>query len=136
MKNEIKENEYVRIAGGIIARVTNKNKDALLIDRVIRDPMRQDGTIRDWCIFNNEKELIVKHSSNLIDLIQCGDYVNGKEVKHIADFEGIEQPIRKVIFVDETHLIPGETAEDKDIKTIVTKEMMESISYKVKQEEK
>ena len=78
----------------------------------------------------------MKHSQNLIDLIQCGDYVNGKEVKHIADFEGIEQPIRKVIFVDETHLIPGETAEDKDIKTIVTKEMMESISYKVKQEEK
>ena len=66
----IKVGDFVRIAGGIIAQVTNKNKDGILIDRVIRDPMRQDGTIRDWCIFNDEKRLIVKHSPNIIDLIE------------------------------------------------------------------
>lgn len=68
--DEIKVGEYVRIAGGIIGKITNKNSDGLLIDKVIRDPMRQDGTIRDWCIFNNENRLIVKHSPNIIDLIE------------------------------------------------------------------
>lgn len=109
---------------------------------------RYNGDIRQFEVVNNNylvdtksgmsfdfrsHLMLGKVSKNLIDLIERGDYVNGKEVKHIADFEGIEQPIRKVIFVDKTHLIPGETAENKDIKTIVTKEMMESISYKVKE---
>ena len=121
MENEIKVNDYVRIAGGIIARITNKNKDGLLIDRVIRDPMRQDGTIRDWCIFNDEKALIVKHSFNLIDLIQCGDYVNGGQVREIKE-NFIRISGGEFVF---------QYLKNEDIKTVVTKEMMESISYKV-----
>ena len=118
MKNEIKDNEYIRTDTGKIDKVINTNYY-----------MPQYIECEKDLIFKNN---IVKHSPNLIDLIECGDYVNGKEVKHIADFEGIEQPIRKVIFVDETHLIPGETAENEDIKTIVTKEQIEFISYKIK----
>ena len=136
MENEIKVGEYVRIAGGIIARITNKNKDALLIDRVIRDPMRQDGTIRDWCIFNDEKRIIVKHSPNLIDLIECGDYVNGSKVLDVMEDMKTEE-VHLEMTMNYTNEELGDcTIYNKDIKTIVTKEMMESISYKVKQEEK
>lgn len=56
--------------------------------------------------------------------------MNGREVKHIAMFEGFPD-YPQLIFVDEKHLIPGETAENKDIKSIVTKEQFENMEYKV-----
>lgn len=73
---------------------------------------------------------IVKHSKNIIDLIEIGDYVNGREVKHIAMFEGFPD-YPKLIFVDEKHLIPGDTCENDEIKTILTKEQFEQNLYKV-----
>ena len=78
-----------------------------------------------------DKNSISKHSKNIIDLIEVGDYVNGREVKHIAMFEGFPD-YPKLIFVDEKHLVPGETAENKDIETILTKEQMEANQYFVK----
>ena len=78
-----------------------------------------------------DKDSISKHSKNIIDLIEVGDYVNGKEVKHIAMFEGFPD-YPKLIFVDEKHLLPGETAENKDIEAILTKEQMEANQYVVK----
>lgn len=77
-----------------------------------------------------DKNSISKHSKNIIDLIEVGDYVNGREVKHIAMFEGFPD-YPKLIFVDEKHLVPGETAENKDIETILTKEQFEAKCYKV-----
>lgn len=73
---------------------------------------------------------IVKHSKNIIDLIEVGDYVNGREVKHIAMFEGFPDYL-KLIFVDEKHLIPDDTCENNEIKTILTHEQFEQNSYKV-----
>ena len=73
---------------------------------------------------------ILKHSFNLIDLIEVGDYVNGRKVKHIAMFEGFPD-YPKLIFVDETHLIPDDTYENEDIKTILTKESYMANCYKV-----
>ena len=78
-----------------------------------------------------DKNSISKHSKNIIDLIEVGDYVNGREVKHIAMFEGFPD-YPKLIFIDEKHLVPGETAENKDIETILTKEQMEANQYVVK----
>ena len=135
MENEIKVGEYVRTKEGYIGKLVEYISNALnyLKIDIGREIIHCDNS-RDNFIYTRYG-FQLEHSPNIIDLIEVGDYVNGKEVKHIADFEGIEQPIRKVIFVDETHLIPGETAEDKDIKTIVTKEMMESISYKVERKD-
>lgn len=77
-----------------------------------------------------DKNSISKHSKNIIDLIEVGDYVNGREVKHIAMFEGFPD-YPKLIFVDEKHLVPGETAENKDIETILTKEQYMANCYKI-----
>lgn len=73
---------------------------------------------------------IVKHSKQLIDLVEVGDYVNGREVKHIAMFEGFPD-YPKLIFVDETHLIPDDTCENDEIQTILTKESYMANCYKV-----
>ena len=62
----------------------------------------------------------VKASHNIIDLIEVGDYVNGFRVVYINHkYEYLEVS-------DEEYIINKE-----DIKTIVTKEQFESMSYKI-----
>ena len=115
----IEVGEYVRFEHGRIEVVTYQLKK--FIDEHISKSE------------NNRVEFLgkIKHSKNIIDLIEVGDYVNGREVKHIAMFEGFPD-YPKLIFVDEKHLVPGETAENKDIETILTKEQMEANQYVVK----
>lgn len=81
-------------------------------------------------IEKNEHLLLGKVSENIIDLIEVGDFANGREVKHIAMFEGFPD-YPKLIFVDETHLIPDDTCENENIKTILTKEIYMANCYKV-----
>ena len=63
-----------------------------------------------------------KASFNIIDLIEVGDYVNGKEVYSIGLTIGI---LNTINFIDGTFIIVD------DIKSIVTKEQFEQMSYKV-----
>lgn len=113
---EIKVGEYVRTNVGEIGKVIE----------VTKNYCRKDDGFKIW--FAPWKEL--RHSKNIIDLIECGDYVNGREVKHIAMFEGVPD-YPKLIFVDEKHLIPDDTCENNEIKTILTHEQFEQNSYKV-----
>lgn len=68
--------------------------------------------------------MLGKVSENLIDLIECGDYVNGYIV-------------RRTYLDGETHYIKlgeqitGNRTYNEDIKTVITREQFESISYKV-----
>ena len=65
---------------------------------------------------------VVKHSKQLIDLIEVGDYVNGKYVKEIKGY-GNGKSILALIGI----------IEEQGIKTIVTHEQMQSIEYKVEE---
>ena len=109
---EIKVGEYVRTRKGYIFKIEHKKM------------------IQGLKFLDAQYGTIVNHSKNIIDLIEIGDYVNGREVKHIAMFEGFPD-YPKLIFVDEKHLIPGDTCENDEIKTILTKEQFEQNSYKV-----
>lgn len=119
---EIKVNDYVRTKEGYICKILKLN-----------EPRYDDG----YLDFNDidspriYKPNVVKSSPNIIDLIEVGDYVNGQLVKHIAYFEGVEEPIKKLIFADEYHLIPTEVCEKNEIKSIVTKEIFEQMEYKI-----
>lgn len=66
-------------------------------------------------------ELIAKASHNIIDLIEVGDYVNGNEVVYSTLKDGGNIVIYKT----------GFCANNEEIKSIVTKEQFESMSYKV-----
>ena len=73
----------------------------------------------DYGLLFTDKELI-KHSPNIIDLIEVGDYVNGKEVleiKKFGSFKGIK--------------VFGDIYYNEEIKTIVTKEQFKIIQYKI-----
>ena len=113
----IEVGEYVRTKNGVIDKV-----DALY------------GMIENTVHLENKKwfdtKNIAKHSKQLIDLAEVGDFVNGREVKHIAMFEGFPD-YPKLIFVDETHLLPDDTCENNEIETILTKEQYMTNCYKV-----
>lgn len=126
MENEIKVGEYGRTNLGKIIKFawfqnsetgeTYKNK-VILVDKM---------TTETYPFYYFKKdEYIVKHSNNLIDIIQCGDYVNGHLV---IDIPGDESGAVYLEQITKGALIP---TLKEDIQTIVTKEMMESISYKV-----
>ena len=67
-------------------------------------------------------EITVKHSKNIIDLIEVGDYVNGKRIHKIDKGQNY------------CYLYYGncKTFVDYQIKTILTKEQMEANQYVVK----
>lgn len=121
---EIKVGEYVRINKDFrticigIGKVVNKNQDTIYVKMSNNDlPIS----------FNIDS--IVKHRKNIIDLIEKGDYVNGKKVIDVIDgfVNGtmeIELSNHRKIY--RTHI--------EDIKSIVTHEQFESIEYKVEED--
>lgn len=82
---------------------------------------------RSSCNYNE----LVKHSQNIIDLIEVGDYVNGYRV--VAIMEDMETgEIHLEMTLDYTNEIKGDcTIYNDDIKSIVTHEAFESIKYEV-----
>ena len=115
---ELKERMYVRIKNKVgycvIGKIENIND--------FREPMMKyciDIQGNDF-IFVPE-EMIIKASNNIIDLIEVGDYVNGE----------------KVLLKNEGYIKVGTGRDyivvnnEKFIKSIVTKEQFESMSYKV-----
>ena len=71
-----------------------------------------DGTLESF---------IINASDNIIYLIEVGDYVNGLPVVHNAKENG-----GNIVIVSN-----GSPYNEEDIKTIVTKEMFESVKHEV-----
>lgn len=105
---EIKVGEYFRTKQGYIHKVKSVHKDMIW-----------------WCDLDwiPEKD-ITKHSSNIIDLIEEGDYVNGEQIDFInISKEGKKRPLIRdnIYFFDKYN----------SIKSIVTKEMFNQVKYEV-----
>ena len=75
------------------------------------------------------KDIIIKASFNVIDILEVGDYVNGNKVVNIVEEESMQYLVldRDEVYYDNCL----EPSSDKDIKSIVTKEQFERISYKI-----
>lgn len=102
---ELKVGMYVRSLNGIVQ-----------IDKI------QDNVMKDTKGYLHYGDFI-KASYDIIDLIEVGDYVNGKRVDYILEGE--------LIYFDNTYCGEDEFHIKLPIKSIVTKEQFESISYKV-----
>lgn len=109
---EIKENEFIRTKTGKIDKVINNN---YYMSQYIECEKRIV-----------EKENIVKHSFNIIDLIEVGDFVNENEVIDKYLFNG-EIPVLETTG-DETN---AKCMCEGDIKTILTHEQYERNCYKI-----
>lgn len=98
---------YVRTETGQIGKITNFDGSMARVDT------------DKFITYKNFNSEITKASHSIIDLVQVGDYVNGWKVLYWTDGTKI---------VDDGYA----TNLDKiDIKSIVTKEQFESMSYKV-----
>ena len=119
---QLEENMYVRTEYGI-----DKIKDIVLNGGFYEDSglyLEKNGKI----LCGKEVMKDLKASHNIIDLIEVGDYVNGKLVaknKEVITTDNIY--IGRYLYEKDNSLIGGE----EDIKSIVTKEAFESMSYKV-----
>jgi hypothetical protein len=109
---------YVRTKGGFIEKIIS-----------FKSTISNDYVELEDEYYANKKD-ILKASHNIIDLIEVGDYVNGCYVREITQFprDNFKTIITETStgFEDETEWFRSE-----DIKSIVTKEQFESMSYKV-----
>lgn len=108
---DIEVGEYVRLKQGIIAKVSNIND--------FRETSMKFGIDANYfkdIVFVGEND-IVKHSKNIIDLIEAGDFVNGYRIcgKNKYSLED-----------DESY-----TYREEDIKTILTHQQYETNYYKL-----
>ena len=140
---ELKEGMYVRNENGI-AKYLGLGKDVLtnnesnqfkhyanqhLFDRNIFDVGHDWGSTLSNEEFKNIDKYVEKEPSyNPIDLIEVGDYVNGKEVTEIMKDE--EGNVTDVLFTEE---VESQSYSLLPIKNIVTKEYFNSGKYEVEQ---
>ena len=108
--SEIKEGEYIRTKQGYIAKVEDIEGNIIMCDSDIYSYYEVAPIL-----VGEQMKLITKHSFNIIDLIEVGDFVNGVEVVETANNKFIDEKLLK----------------NTDIKSIVTKEQFNSVMYKV-----
>ena len=122
----MKVGDYVRTKDGLIGKYNIKKEYHTI-------PMWQGGSkyqeVEQQYIndikYNRFDYEIIKSSPNIIDLIEVGDYVNGHKVLDIA-----QAP--KALYLNDISqkgaLIP---VCNYQIKSIVTREMFESMEYRI-----
>lgn len=119
---EIEVNEYVRNEDGYIWQI-KKTKD---LDNIFID---EDGKVKEIAgetVFGDDVIVeITKHSRDIIDLVEVGDYVNGKLIHSICG--NPKNGELMIIYGNGKHF------DNEHIKSIVTHEQFESIEYKVEE---
>lgn len=137
MKLELRKNMYVRTKDGIIAKVDYIDDNTIFFDK---DLYRTYGDSINFLEKDN-LEKIVKASYNIIDILEVGDYVNGCYVsnKRASVNEHLGGHPKEIgIIKCNAYFNQGnyndckfEWIEEQDIKSIVTHEQIEQMSYKV-----
>ena len=124
---EIKVGDYVRIKWGNGLQTISQCKN--IVDMGDTQYAKDDFYIHtDKSGEVIYKTMIVKSSPNIIDLIEVGDYVNGKKViDTYTDYIFDYSEEFKVVRFSETDILHNVN----HIKSIVTKEQFEQMQYKV-----
>ena len=119
---KLEEGMYIRTKWGI-ARFIHNLVTKATIYRVIDKKIVYDN-VKHWedCLLDNE---IIKASHNIIDLIEVGDVITTNNLCGEVTKIDIENNKIWIACCD------YETCRIEDVKSIVTKEQMESMSYKV-----
>ena len=116
---EIEVGEYVRTNNGVIGKLIRIERND--IDISLKWYVFYDGKNERYI----NKPYITNHSFNIIDLIEVGDYVNGKLIHSICG--NPKNGELMIIYGNGKHF------DNEHIKSIVTKEQMKSIEYKVEE---
>lgn len=125
MNNEIEVGDFVRLKQGYIGTVENINDFREPIMKYAVDIQKRDLVF----VGNND---IVKHSKIKSEIVEVGDYVNGKLVVEVLELVLTDKKHQeRVVFVnrDEKCALAPLIITNKDIKTIVTKESFKEREY-------
>ena len=130
--------DYVRNKYGIakVIDIENNNGiDILVFDKPIcflvnkeTGEIKDDRLLNRLAIIDGVDVSKIKSSSNIIDLIEVGDYVNGQQVCLIDDEYIVDDEIKTVFFTNKNYSF---AMFEEDIKSIVTKEMFANAEYRV-----
>ena len=110
---EIKVGDYVRTKEWGIAKVNKLDNGKVTFVK--------NKNNRTTHYFTQLKE----PSSNIIDLIEVGDYVNGKKIERINDYGDFKRADFNLDYDD------CDAVYNESIKSIVTKEQFSSLEYKI-----
>lgn len=116
MKDKLEPNMYVRTKYGISQYKYYDTSNGKLLCIPVKDGSKG--------VFANIEDIIGEPSFNPIDLIEVGDYVNGRLV-----CKNDEENYLYLIGIDADDNMYEENL--KDIKSIVTKECFESMEYRL-----
>ena len=119
----IEVGEYVRNYEGIIGKAIGRD-----IDNHLKLDNYYDGY--KYLTHIEEKEDIVKHSKNIIDLIEEGDYVNGYRILEKTKIKNMEM---QICILKDNNYSDWRTINEKTLKSIVTKEQFAQVEYRVEE---
>ena len=111
MKLELKENMYIRTKYGIIDKILKLNKS------YVKGVSQKDE------LYVYDIDNIVKASYNIIDILEEGDYVNGRKVVDI--FYDANDNVMNIC------VLGSIVYDNNEIKSIVTKEMFKNAEYRM-----
>lgn len=122
MKLEV--GQFARLKSGYICKIININD--------FREPNMKYGVeanyLKDVMFIGDDD--VVKASYNIIDILEKGDYVNGYKVSFIGE-DYIQEKFVQCDYPVEVGSTNHYRFYEKDIYSIVTKEQMEQMAYKV-----
>lgn len=122
---------YVRTNDGYIAKYDKSKHNCsgkyYGFASTIRD-LRWEEYDDDCFLWESELKNIVKASYNIIDLIEVGDYVNGNKVDFTNNNNKLSYEDKCIGFYDGDGDI---TLFENGIKSVITHERMEQMTYKV-----
>ena len=119
--DDINVGEYIRTNKGEIGyifQINNENKYSKYRVKIDTNSICKSVYLK--------KEEIVKHSKNIIDLIETGDYVNEMYIQEIIL---LKNDIMECMVDSDYECIT--TIKNVDVKSILTKEKFESMEYKI-----
>ena len=124
--SDIQVGEYVRTNKGYIRKIDKIEKCSICEEKIYINT----EIIKDLKFTNTyHKEDIVKHSKNIIDLIEVGDIVNDRKVYQVG-YNFLDDLVLKMSTSNYEDFI-----YEDEIKTILTKEQYQANCYEVESEE-
>lgn len=116
---------YVRTKDGYISQYKYYDTTNAYMEKLLCIPL-SNGT------FANIED-IIKASYNIIDILEVGDYVNGMEVTRISGTRYDKNDLHCYCEHNGNENWQQVMIPVKNIKSIVTKEQFEEMSYKIKE---
>ena len=116
----IKVGEYVR----------TKDGDLFILENIIDNEVIPRGVDLPYAVWKDD---IIKHSPNIIDLIEVGDYVNGFR---ILEKTKIKDGNMQVCILKDNNTSNWITINSYTLKSIVTKEQFSSVEYRMEEGDK